>query len=110
MAYIFEASIVCAVFSMTMIVLRAAMYPVKEPTDASSSGDLDIVEALKFDDEQRTTNPLPVETTNEALNLPIQSGMDGPSSEDPNNGSGTSSITAQRTNVNLMQAASIVDE
>lgn len=47
MAYIFEASIVVAVFSMLMIMLRAAMYPVKEPA-ASSSGDLEIVEAVKY--------------------------------------------------------------
>lgn len=58
LAYIFKASIVCAVFSMMMIVLRAAMYPVKEPTAAPSSEDLDIVEAVKFEDEQPNTEPI----------------------------------------------------
>lgn len=102
MAYIFEASIVCAVFCMMMIVLRAAMYPVKESTAAHSSGDLDIVEAVKFQDEQPTTEPIfhdAVETANDALNIPVQPGMYDPSSEARINGSGTTGITEPTTNV-----------
>lgn len=102
MAYIFEASIVCAVFCMMMIVLRAAMYPVIEPTAAPTSGDLDIVEAVKFQDEEPTTEPVfhdAVETTNVALNLPAQPGMDDPSSEAPIHGSGTTVTTEPTTNV-----------
>ena len=100
MAYIFEASIVCAVFCMMMIVLRAAMYPVKEPTATPTSGDLDIVEAVKFQDEEPTTEPNDaVETTNVALNLPAQPGMDDPSSEAPIYGSGATVTTEPTSNV-----------
>jgi hypothetical protein len=107
MAYIFEASIVCAVFCMMMIVLRAAMYPVKEPTAAPRSGDLDIVEAVKFQDEQPITEPPTnepifhdaVETADDSLHLPVQPGMDDPSSEAPLKGSGTTGTTEPTTNV-----------
>ncbi len=51
LAYIFIASLVVAIFSMVMIMLRAALYPIKEATASDSRGG-EIIEVIKEKEQQ----------------------------------------------------------
>lgn len=51
LAYIFIASLVVATFSMVMIMLRAALYPIKEATASESRGE-EIIEIIKEKEQQ----------------------------------------------------------
>jgi hypothetical protein len=66
LAYIFIASLIVATFSMVMIMLRAALYPIKEATASESRGG-EVIEVVK---EKQQHNQPPDEAEVSALESP----------------------------------------
>ena len=52
LTYIFSTTLIISIFSMIMIMFRAALYPVKEPPAASKSKSEDVIEAVQFNDNE----------------------------------------------------------
>lgn len=60
LTYIFSTTIVIAIFSMVMIMFRAAMYPIKEPSDD-----------LKLESEGEVASPAAAEEEEEEEEKPV---------------------------------------
>lgn len=52
LTYIFSTTIVISIFSMVMIMFRAALYPIKEPDAQPLSKSEDAIEVVKYDENE----------------------------------------------------------